>query len=229
VESSILSDKGLHRLVIEVEESLVPGAGWCSLEKANTLAAIIVSLRPRVVVELGVWMGGSAIPMALALKAIDSGQLLAIDAWSSEISVAGQESEIHRKWWGAMGESGHLHAFEVFLGRLRKYSIPPERCTVRRQRTNEAAVPPLIDLLHHDANHGPQVVDDIERWAPAIRVGGMLILDDLDWAGRHVLRARDRAKELGFVELYPLGTGCVMQRCSRPCPDSHGLRPFHGP
>lgn len=212
MELSILGARSLHRLAVEVEESLAPGAGWCSLEKANTLAAIIVSLRPSIVVELGVWMGGSAIPMALALKIVGSGQLLAIDAWSSEMSVAGQESEIHRKWWGAMGESGHLRAFEVFLARLRKHGIPPERCAVRRQRTNEAVVPSSIDLLHHDANHGPQVVDDIERWTPAIRVGGMLILDDLDWVGGHVLRARDRALELGFIELYPLGTGCVMQR-----------------
>jgi predicted O-methyltransferase YrrM len=111
-----------------------------------------------------------------------------------------------------MGEEGHEGAFETFLARLRKYDIPSERCAVRRQRTDEAEVPALIDLLHHDANHGPQVVDDIERWTPAIRVGGVLVLDDLDWAGGHVVRARDRALELGFVELYTLGTGCVMQR-----------------
>ena len=189
-----------------------PVVGWCSPEKADALAALVMALRPCVVVELGVWMGGSAIPIALALKSVGSGRLLAIDAWSPEMSVAGQESEIHRKWWGAVGERGHLRALEVFLSRLRRHSIPPEHCTVRRQRTSEAAVPPSIDLLHHDANHGPQVIADIERWAPAIRVGGVLILDDLDWAGGHVLRARDRALELGFIELYALGTGCVMQR-----------------
>jgi predicted O-methyltransferase YrrM len=223
VEIPVLGARDLHRLTVEVEEVLSPDAGWCSLEKANSLVAIIVALRPRVVVELGVWMGGSAIPMALALKAVGSGQLVAIDAWSAEMSVAGQELEIHRKWWETVGERGHSHAFEVFLSRLRKHGIRPGRCTVRRQRTNEAVVPPLIDLLHHDANHGPQVVDDIERWTPAIRVGGMLVLDDLDWAGGHVLRARDRALELGFVELYPLGTGCVMQRVR-----AAGIRGLHG-
>ena len=202
----------LCNLALDVEDALSPGGGWCSREKAHTLMAIIVALRPRVVVELGVWMGGSAIPMALALRAVGSGQLVAIDAWSAEMSVAGQEAEIHRTWWAGMGESGHLRALETFLWRLRKHAIPPEHCTVRRQRTDEASVPSSIDLLHHDANHGPQVVDDIDRWTPAIRVGGMLILDDLDWAGGHVLRARDRAVELGFIELYPLGTGCVMQR-----------------
>lgn len=211
MEPPVLDVRNLPSLCVELEEAVSPGVGWCSLEKASTLASIIMTLRPRVVVELGVWMGGSAIPMALALRTLGSGQLLAVDAWSVETSVAGQV-EIHRKWWGTMGESGHQHAFEVFLSRLRKYGISPERCTVRRQQTHVATVPPSIDLLHHDANHGPQVVADIERWSPTIRVGGMLVLDDLDWAGGHVLRARDRALELGFVELYPLGTGCVLQR-----------------
>jgi predicted O-methyltransferase YrrM len=78
----------------------------------------------------------------------------------------------------------------------------------------------LIDILHHDANHGPQVVADVERWIPSIRVGGLLIIDDLDWSGGHVIRARDRAIASGFAELYALGTGCVMQRVGVPgdCP-----------
>jgi predicted O-methyltransferase YrrM len=201
------------QIVSEIESSLSPSVGWCSLEKATTLAAIIVALRPKIVVELGVWMGGSAIPMAISLHAVGAGQLLAVDAWSAEASISGQEAEAHLKWWGeTVGESGHRRAFETFLRRLRNQNIPPARCAVRRQRTDEADVPSSIDLLHHDANHGPQAVNDIERWAPSVRVGGFLVLDDLDWAGGHVARARDRATELGFADLYPLGTGCVMQR-----------------
>ncbi len=208
----------LRKVVDEIEVAMLSAnVGWCSLEKATVLAAIIVGLRPKVIVELGVWMGGSAIPMAIALRQIGAGQLLAVDAWSAEASVSGQETEAHLKWWGeTMGEAGHNRALETFLQRLKRHGIPPERCAVRRQRTDEADVPPSIDLLHHDANHGPQVVDDIERWTPAIRVGGLLVLDDLDWAGGHVQRARDRALELGFAELYSLGTGCVMQRVRAP-------------
>jgi predicted O-methyltransferase YrrM len=202
----------IKKLAADVETAVADGGGWCSLEKATTLAALIVGLRPKIVVELGVWTGGSAIPMGIALRTVGSGKLIAIDAWSVEASVAGQDAEVHRKWWDAVGEIGHRRAFETFLGRLRAHRVSPNYCSVRRQRTELAEVPAVIDVLHHDANHGPQVVADIERWAPAIRVGGMLVIDDLDWAGGHVARARDRALELGFVELYPLGTGCVMQR-----------------
>lgn len=206
-------------LLAEIEAAMRMDDGWCSLEKAITLASIIIAIRPRIVVELGVWRGGSAIPMAIALRALGAGQLVAVDAWAAAFSVAGQEGP-HAQWWGeAQGQDGHDHAYETFVARLQKHEIGPDRCVVRRQRTDVAAVPSAIDVLHHDANHGPQAVLDIDRWAPAVRLGGFLVIDDLDWPGevaptapRHVRRAHARALELGFVELYPLGTGCVMQR-----------------
>lgn len=197
----------------EIEDAAPQGGDWCSPDKAVQLAALVLELRPQLVVELGVWMGGSAVPMALALRHLGVGQLLAIDAWSTEASVAGQEG-VNAAWWQSVGDEGHERARQMFLARLKKHQISPDRCTVQRQRSDEAVVPRVIDILHHDANHGPQVVDDVERWAPAVRVGGLLILNDLDWPGGHVRRARDRALELGFVEQYPLGAGIVLLRCN---------------
>lgn len=206
----------LKTLFAEVERALPEGGDWCSLEKAMALVALVVSLRPRVVVELGVWMGGSAIPMAIALRDLGFGKLVAVDAWAATASTSGQQGA-NAQWWGeTVGDAGHEKAFQVFVGRLKKHGVHGGRCVVHRQSTIEAAVPETIDLLHHDANHGPQVVEDIARWAPAVRVGGFLVLDDLNWEGGHVQRAQELAVELGFVELYRLGTGCVMQRSRVP-------------
>lgn len=206
----------LKALFAEVERTLPEGGDWCSLEKAMALVALVVSLRPRIVVELGVWMGGSAIPMAIALRDLGFGRLVAVDAWAAETSISGQQGA-NAQWWGeTVGDPGHETAFQAFVARLKKHGIHGGRCVVHRQSTIEAAVPEMIDLLHHDANHGPQVVDDIARWAPAVRVGGFLVLDDLNWEGGHVQRAREVALALGFVELYSLGTGCVMQRVRVP-------------
>jgi predicted O-methyltransferase YrrM len=202
---------------------------WCNLAKAETLAALVVATRPQLICELGVWRGASLLPQLLALKHNGVGHALAVDAWSTEASVAGQEA-VHVAWWGQqVGPGGHDRAFKTFLARLEKHGVA-KLCTVLRQSTDQAPVPITIDILHHDANHGPQAVLDVERWAPAVRVGGYLVIDDLDWPGpaapaatpRHVARARERALELGFAELYALGTGCVMQRVraiSRPAPD----------
>ena len=210
----------------EIEAAVPEGGNWCSVEKASALASILVALHPKVVVELGVWMGGSAIPMAIALRHLGAGQLIAVDAWSADASVLGQEID-DSKWWGeTIGPDGHESAFQTFLGRLEKHHIAPDRCLVVRKRTDEAAIPSSIDVLHHDANHGPQAILDIERWASAVRMGGLLVIDDLDWPGDHVQRARDRAIELGFVELYTRHQDsryrpyCVLQRlaANRSCP-----------
>ncbi len=199
----------------EIEDAAPEGGDWCGADKAVQLASLVLEMRPQVVVELGVWMGGSAIPMAIALRYLGSGQLLAIDAWDTDASVAGQEGD-NATWWRSVGTKGHDRAHHTFLARLKKHAIEPYRCEVVRQRSDEAPVPLVIDILHHDANHGPQVVADIDRWAPAVCVGGLLILNDLGWPGGHVRRARARAIELGFVDQYPLGTGCVMRRvCDR--------------
>jgi predicted O-methyltransferase YrrM len=202
----------IRELMADIEAIVPEGGDWCSVDKALALTTLIVGLRPKIVVELGVWRGGSAIPMAIALHRLGAGRLIAIDSWSAESSIAGQEVA-HAQWWGEkMGDAGHELALETFMGRLAKHKIGQEICWVVRQRTDEAIVPESIDLLHHDANHGPQVVLDIQRWVPAIRVGGVLVIDDLNWPGGHVVRARDLALEIGFTELYAIGTGCVMQR-----------------
>ena len=81
----------LKGFVAELESAMcTDGVGWCSLDKATTLASIIWALRPTVVVELGVWMGGSAIPMAIALRDLGAGQLIAVDAWKSCHESVGQ-------------------------------------------------------------------------------------------------------------------------------------------
>lgn len=207
---------GMHlsdqpKLRREIEEAAPEGGDWCSVDKAIHLAALVLAQRPQVVVELGVWMGGSAIPMAIALRHLGAGRLVAIDAWSTEASVDGQEGA-NAAWWQSVGAAGHERALRTFLSRLKKHGIESQRCEVRHQRSDEARVPRDIDILHLDANHGPQVVADLERWAPAVRVGGLLILNDLGWTGGYAQIARARAIELGFVEQYLLGTGCVMRR-----------------
>ena len=64
--------------------------GWCKLEKANALAAAIVSIQPNLIVEVGVWAGRSLIPMALSLKYLGKGKILGIDPWRAADSEIGQ-------------------------------------------------------------------------------------------------------------------------------------------
>lgn len=208
----------ISALMERIAQVLPEGGQWCDVAKAQTLAAIVVALRPRLVCEVGVWTGGSMIPMLLALRAVETlereahglaarRRAVAIDAWSAEASCVGQ-GDADRQWWGSVDHDAALH---TFLARLDAHEVR-QLCDVVRAPSDRATVPDAIDLLHLDGNHGEQAVGDVDRFATAVVPGGILVLDDLGWTGGHVRRAQARAVEMGFVEKYPLGTGIVLQR-----------------
>lgn len=197
-------------LLQEIERVLPEGGDWCDLDKAETLAALILATRPAIVCELGIWIGGSAIPMALALKHNGRGRLYAVDPWSTAASIEGQ-SGANAEWWATVD---HEEAYRRFLERIGMHSL--SNVTVMRMTSDEAPIVTPIDILHIDSNHGPQAIKDVLRWAPNVVVGGFLVLDDLGWEGQNVERARDEALGLGFIELYHLGTGALYQRVRLP-------------
>lgn len=197
----------MKALFAEIERVLPDGGEWCTVEKACTLASLIVGLRPPLIVEIGVWRGGSLVPMLLALKATRVGRAIAIDPWAAPASVADQ-GETDKQWWSAVD---HQAAYQAFLGRLAVLGLE-EICMVCRRPSDHCEPPDAIGLLHVDGNHGPQAIRDVERFAPKVTPGGILALDDVGWSGGHVERARELAGQLGFAQLYPLGSGVVMQR-----------------
>jgi len=196
----------VKELVAEIERVTPDGGDWCSVEKSQTLAALILGLRPEVVIEIGVWRGGSCIPMCLALRHVGGpSRMIAIDPWSPDASVVDQ-GETNARWWGA---TDHEDAYRAFVARLERHGITI--CTIER-RSSDLVTPIACQMIHIDGNHGPQAARDVERFAPLIAPGGILILDDIGWEGGHVQRGREIAQGLGFVDLYPLGSGVVMQR-----------------
>lgn len=199
----------MKQLISEIERVLPDGGTWCSFEKAQTLAAIIVGLRPRVVVEIGIWAGGSMVPMLLALKHNGSGRAIAIDPWSPSISVA-NEVPANVAWWK---DADHEAALRTFLGRMETLNVA-RICDVWRRASDDCEPPAVIDLLHVDGSHTEQAVRDVKRYAANVNAGGILVLDDLEWQGDGVRRAHELALALGFIDLYSLGTGVVMQRAN---------------
>lgn len=206
----------IEKLMAEVRDTLPEGGDWCTVTKAQTLAALVVGLRPRVIVEIGVWMGGSLLPLLFAARAVreldgqSPARVVAIDPWSKDDSCAGQAGA-DAEWWAMVS---HEDAYHAFLARLGKHDLS-DACEVVRARSDDAAVPERIDLLHVDGNHAAQAIRDVERFAPAVAIGGILVLDDLNWHGGHVRHARDVAGALGFVDSYPLDTGLVMKRVTK--------------
>lgn len=181
--------------------------GWCDLDKALTLACMVVGLRPAVTVEIGVFGGRSALPMAMAHKAIGHGMLYAIDPWDKAASVEGYEGA-DLEWWSSVD---HESIYQYFMLQIKLRGL--ENVTrVIRNKSDDVAPMPGIGLLHVDGQHTDQAVRDVLRFASEVMFGGIVVMDDIAWRGGGVARAVKTLESLHFRELYKLGTGAVYQR-----------------
>jgi predicted O-methyltransferase YrrM len=182
--------------------------GWCSPEKAYQLAAIVAALRPIVTVEIGVFAGRSAFPMAIAHKVIGNGIVIGVDPYSVEAAVVGQEGD-HKEWWQNSSDLDRI--YKDILANIELFQLK-DHLQLVRSKSDDYNPPKCIDLCHLDGNHSDQAIRDVDRFAPNVRVGGIMVCDDITWPGGGVLRAVERLQALGFVRLYPLDGGAVFQR-----------------
>lgn len=126
--------------------------------------------RPLVVVELGTWLGASAIAMARSVRRW-GGTVTCIDTWAGELDKEGRSPEGRQPlmlWSAARGmvEAGVNASIRL---------IPAS--------TREAAfywpLGQVIDFLYIDADHSHAgVLADLVHWVPKVRRGGMMAGDD---------------------------------------------------
>ncbi len=191
---------------IRQEQPRIPG--WCTPVKAMTLASLVVGLRPAVSVEIGIYGGSSIIPLLLAHKWIESGIVIGIEPWSREEAMRAQTCPADVEWW-ATQDYEKLH--DDFLALVKRLGLQNQLRLIRKA-SRQTDPQPGISLLHTDGAHDATAIQDVVRFAPQVVVGGVVVLDDLEWFGGAVTRAALRLEQLGFKKLYPLETGGVWQR-----------------
>ncbi len=191
-------DHVINQIVDEFTENRIPG--WCPLEKALDLAAVVIALRPKITVEIGVYGGKSLLPIALACEAINNGVVIGIDPWTPQASAEGYTGE-NANWWGQLDHEGIYRAFIAGVDRLGLKN----RVAVERAKSDDAAVPPVIDLVHLDGQHTEQAIRDVKRFCSRVRIGGVVVMDDLEWVNDgkpHVAMAVTELLKLGYIELH---------------------------
>lgn len=188
-----------------------PGStqGWTSLEKAYTYACMIVALRSEVSIEVGVWHGRGSIAMGLAHKEIGRGVVYAVDAWEASASIEGQIHPADQKHWNNQPEHDKAKAtFQSKIAELGLYDV----IKVAHTRSLDFKVPDNCGLIVLDGNHGETTISDVAHYAPNVKRGGFVYMDDLDWSGGAVKRASENLKQMGFEQLYRFETGAFFQR-----------------
>jgi len=189
-------------------EALIPTVGgWCSVQKAQELALAVLKIKAQVVIELGVFEGRSLLGMAMAMKEQGSGIVWAVDPWAKEPATEGYD-KVNADWWGSVDFEG-VH--QRFLGHLEKAGVK-DFVRVIRRKSDDVIPPHEICMVHLDGQHTDQAIKDVERFAPNIRQGGYIWVDDINWSGGGVARAVEKLKTMGFVHRFDRDTGAMFER-----------------
>lgn len=171
--------------------------GWCTVEKAFALAGLVLTIKPKICVEIGTYAGRSFLPMLWALMETKSGKAIGIDPYDAKISSE-QEFPGNSEWWATLD---HALIERKFLAFLKAYATP-EVYEVIKSTSDKYTPPGRIDVLHIDGGHTDVAIRDAKRYGANVRPDGFIILDDIQWVGGSVLRAIDELEAMGFAEVY---------------------------
>lgn len=184
-----------------------PIEGWCNPPKAFALVAAVLTIRPEVCVQIGVFGGSSLLPVAIALNYLARGQIIGIDPYDPVESAKGQTGA-NLKWWS---ELDHAKIERGFMDAVIAEGVSNQ--VVVLKKTSDAVTPPdRIQFLIVDGNHGEQGFRDIKRYCVKVPVGGLTFVDDITWEGGAIGRGVAWMLANGFTKLYDLDTGAMYQR-----------------
>lgn len=160
-------------------------SGWCDPAKGHALADLVMAERPQVCAEIGVFAGKSLLSIAFGLQAraktspASNGIVYAIDSWSTPDSLVDTTPE-DAKWWANNVNLDSI--YEEFLGHLHTTNLGRYVRVLRLSSLNAASLVGPLDLLHIDGCHSEwSSTSDVTLWLPKLRMGGTLVMDDVNW------------------------------------------------
>ncbi len=177
---------GLPQRLYQLDEK-----GWGSHHPY--LSEGVRQIRPRIIVEVGVWKGGSTIFMAktqreLGLDAV----VIAVDTW------LGCMQHWENPDWFEDLNIGHGYpqlyytfAANIVANKLEDYVVPVPMDSVNaREWVSNRGI--AVDMIHIDGGHDyTSVMSDLTQWWQVLRPGGLFVGDDYDPAWPDVIRATD--------------------------------------
>ena len=174
-----LKDFPAHRFPTDLQ-------GWHSQHPYLTRA--IAEVKPKIVVEVGVWKGASVVTMAKEVQRqnLDTA-IVAIDTW-----LGSSEHYLWEKFIPDLDfEFGYPRLYHKFAANicnegLAEIVVPLPLDSINGfQLLKEKSIRP--DVLHIDAGHDyMSVMGDLKAWWPQLTPGGVLIGDDYfkSWLGK---------------------------------------------
>lgn len=155
--------------------------GWCRVEKAEKLAALILEQKLERIIEIGIFGGRSIVPMALACRHQKRGCVHGLDPWDKEHALEGEMDQAQIDWWQKLDLEAIREGFEQHVIKHRLFEW------LHWSRFGSVEMAPWFpngwaDLIHLDADHSELAsCRDVHLWMPKLRNNGWFIFDDSNW------------------------------------------------
>lgn len=177
--------------------------GWNS--QHPYLAGAIRERRPSIIVEIGVWKGGSTIHMANVLKELGmKGVVIGVDTWLGSSEHFYARSRAEQQFF-----NGRPGLYYTFLSNVKRMEVGDFVLPLPLDSLNAADLLKRLkirpEVIHLDGGHDyDSVMSDLRAWWPALAPGGLFIGDDYftDGVWETVRRAYDDF--FGALSLSPV-------------------------
>lgn len=192
-------------LELTINRLLPTMEGWLTPERGIEMAKWIFTLKPSVVVELGVFGGRSLIAQAMALRELGHGVVYGVDPWKVEAALEG-ENDANRKWWSQDVPLDLVH--QKAMNAVWENQLDEWAVVIRAASQHVAQLFPKIDMLFIDANHSEVAsTRDVTLYLPKVSSGGIVIMDDTDWPTTEsavllLEQQCERIKDAGNYRIY---------------------------
>ncbi len=167
--------------------------GWFSPANKRNLKKFIDAINPRKVIEIGTWLGVSAIFMAKLLS--PNAELFCIDPWVPYHDMDNMPECQERL----------KNAYERFLSNCIHHEVTHKIIPIRMKSIDayKSYFTQItdIDLIYIDGSHAENdVYDDIMHWRQTLSPTGIICGDDYGWPS--VRKAVLRVAEISETELH---------------------------
>lgn len=154
--------------------------------KADIFEKIILESSPKIIIELGSFLGNSTITMANSLKKHNiDGTIIAIDTWlgSQEHWLKNKCNLLHLHNNFEFGISSMYNQFctNVICHGLENYIVPmPATTDTAFDILKEIKI--FADVIYFDADHRENVIfNDLEKYSSILNTNGIIFGHDIDW------------------------------------------------
>lgn len=208
-EIEMPADPMTEALLIRVLRGILPGlAGWMDEIEAIAIIDEVMTRKPEVCVEIGVFQGKGLFTMAAAMRQVGAGKAFGIDAWDCSVAQDGTPDGPNRDWWGGVDLQ---HFYLTTLEKRGQLKLDDWCEVVRSRSTDPATLAKFVDgsvgLIRLDGNHNVEpYLQDVTAWLPKLAPGCAVFFNDVGWCDGGCTDTTKPAMD------YLKANGCTVER-----------------